>query len=90
MTDKDKDLEIELSDQVREQMANDPKMAMALRELFAIMRQAHEATKRGQYKTYDDAMEALTGSRPKKFDPDTGEEIVGASLHKDIMGEEDN
>lgn len=83
MTNK-KDLTIELSDQAKKQMAADPKMAEGLRDLFAIMRQAHAGVKSGQYKTFDDAMEALTGSRPKKIDPETGEEIEGATMHHDL------
>lgn len=84
----DKDLEIELSDQVKAQMAADPKMAAALREMFAMMRQAHAATKAGQYKTMDDAMEAISGHRPQKYDSTTGEVIASASLDDDLFGAE--
>lgn len=82
--DKDKDLIIEMTDQVRDQIADNPEMAAFLREFTAAMHQAADAVKRGQYKTMDDAMEAITGNRPEKIDPDTGEVIKGASLSDDM------
>lgn len=86
---KDKDLTIELSPEVEASMAADPELAKAMRELSAIMRQAFAGVQSGQYKSMDDAMEALTGNRPKKIDPETGEEIPGASMQRDMELDDD-
>ena len=59
------ELSIELSDQVKEQMAKDPALAGAMREMCALMRQAHAGVEAGKYATFNDAMEALTGNRPQ-------------------------
>lgn len=67
---EDKELKIELSDQVREQMAADPAMAEALREMMAAFHQANDAVQRGQYETMEDAIEAITGNRPAPVDLD--------------------
>lgn len=79
----DKEWTIELSDEVKEQMKEDPKMAEAIREFSALMRQALHGTETGQYKTLDDAVESLIGSRPQKIDPETDEVMQDASLHED-------
>lgn len=70
MTDDKKDLEVVLSEQVRAQMAADPELAAAIREMSAIFRQADHAVKTGQHKTFEDAIEALTGERPQPVDLD--------------------
>ena len=82
--DEDKELEIEMSDQVKDQIASDPEMAAAMADFIAMLHQARDAVKRGQYKTIDDAMEGITGNRPVKIDPETGEEIPYASMHNDM------
>lgn len=82
-TEEDKDLQIDISDTVEDQMSNDPELAEAMRVFMAVMRQAHDAVQRGQHKTMEDAIEALTGSRPVKLDPDTGEKIHG-SMDEDM------
>ena len=38
--------------------------------MFANFHQAADAVQRGQYKSFDDAMEGITGERPKKVDMD--------------------
>lgn len=78
-----KDLKIEFTDQVQDATEKDPKMAEALREFCAMLRQAHASVQLGQHKTLDDALTAL-GAEFSKHDPDTGEIIPGASLHKDL------
>lgn len=60
-----KELDIHVLPEVAEQMADDPELAEALKETFAVFHQAHHAVETGQYKTFDDAMEAITGSRPE-------------------------
>lgn len=69
MTDDRKDLTIVLSDQVKDQIGDDPEMAAVLRELMAVLRQANAGVQNGQYASVDDALEILIGSRP---------EIIGA------------
>jgi hypothetical protein len=62
------DLKIKLSDEVKEQMEKDPELKKVLGELFANFHQAADAVQRGQYKSFDEAMEGITGERPKKVD----------------------
>ena len=70
----DDELKVELSDQVKAQMAADPELAEAMREMIANFHQAHAAVKAGQYKTFDEAMEAITGERPVPVTGDDEEE----------------
>ena len=70
----DGELKIKISDQVKEQMEKDPELKKVLGELFANFHQAADAVKRGQYKSFDDAMEGVTGERPKKVDPEDFDE----------------
>ena len=65
---EDKDVEITLSDQVKGQMEADPNMAAAIRDFSACMRQAFQAVKDGQHKSWEDAIEAITGTRPEVVD----------------------
>lgn len=65
-----------------------PDIAAALRSFIAAFHQAADAVKRWQYKTMDDALEVITGSRPAKVDH-VGEVIPGSSLHED-MGLDDD
>lgn len=51
-------------------LAAHPELAKAMREMAANMRQAHHAWKSGQYASFDDAMEAITGERPESLDLD--------------------
>ena len=61
-----------LSDQVMEQLAEwdktDPKKAEAVRSMLANMRQAHAAWLAGQYDSFPEAVEAITGQRPTRID----------------------
>ena len=70
------ELKIKISDEVKEQMEKDPELKEVLGEMFANFHQAADGVKRGQYKSFDDAMEAITGQRPKKVDPGKLEEII--------------
>lgn len=60
--------EIVISPEVQEQIdriiAENPRAANLFRELYANMHQAMEGVKSGQYKSFPDAMEAITGNRP--------------------------
>ena len=60
-----KELEIVIADAVAAEMADDPEMAEAMRDLFAAFHQANHAVATGQYASFEDAMEAITGSRPE-------------------------
>lgn len=80
MTDEKKELEIVLMPEVQAQMDADPELAEAMRKMFAAMHQADEGVQSGRYKNMEEAMEAITGNRPVKIDPETGDEIPGASM----------
>lgn len=58
------------SEQAKAQIAADPELAEAMREMAALMRQAHHAWQTGQYASFADALEAITGCRPEPVDPD--------------------
>ena len=68
------DVQIKISDQVKEQMEKDPELKKVLGEMFANFHQAADAVQRGQYESFDDAMEGITGQRPKKVDIDDFDE----------------
>lgn len=70
MTEEKKEMDVILSDHVQQQMKDDPEMAKAIREFSAMLRQASYGVSTGQYKSLDDAVEAITGSRPVKVDMD--------------------
>jgi len=70
MADDDKELKIKVSDQVKKDMEKNPELKKVLGELFANFHQAADAVKRGQYKSFDDAMEGITGQRPQKVEED--------------------
>jgi hypothetical protein len=53
------DLKFEFSDQVREQMESDPKMAELIRRFSADYRQAQQAVHDGKYETVEDALAAV-------------------------------
>lgn len=65
MTEKKDDYQVIWSPEVEAQAAADPKKAAALRELGAIFRQAMAGVESGQYKSFEDGVEALSGSRPQ-------------------------
>ena len=67
---KDEEFKVEWSDQVQKAVEKDPKLADFLRGFGAKARQAMAGVKSGQYKSFDDGMEKLTGQRPEKIDPD--------------------
>ena len=57
---------IEFAPGVLEQMESDPKLKAAAQEMLANIRQAHHAWQSGQYPSFADAMEAITGKRPER------------------------
>lgn len=65
-----KELKIIMAPEVQKDVEADPELAAALRDFSAILRQAMHGVETGQYKSFDDAMEAITGSRPRKVDLD--------------------
>ena len=69
--DDNNDLKIDFAPGAAEQIAamteKDPALREALTEMLANMRQAHHAVKTGRYRTFDDAIEAITGKRPEKI-----------------------
>lgn len=60
-----KEITIKFSDELKKQMADDPEAAAAVRDLCAIFRQAAHDVETEKYESFDDAMEAVTGNRPK-------------------------
>jgi hypothetical protein len=71
MAEKEKkDLTVEYSEDVKAKMAEDPKLAAMMREMAANFRQAFHGINTGQYKNFEDAMEAITGERPQRVDFD--------------------
>ena len=77
MTKKDKEWTVEYSDKVMKQMAENPEMAKAIREMAANMRQAMDGVQRGQYKSFDEAMESITGSRSEPLIRDNPDANIG-------------
>lgn len=77
------DLNIQYSPQVKARMEADAEMAEFVRDFNAKLRQAFYGVQIGQYRSMDEALERLTGSRPQKIDPITGEEIEG-SIDEDL------
>lgn len=63
----DKEFTVEVSDQVKAEMEANPELAAALREFFANCHQADAAVEAGQYATFEDAIEAITGQRIEKI-----------------------
>lgn len=61
------ELEIILSDKIKETMAADPDLAAALREMFAVFHQAHAGVEAGKYLSFEDAVEAITGNWPERL-----------------------
>ena len=73
MGDDKKEPTVVWSDEVATKAAADPKLAAALRDMGATFRQAMAGVASGQYASFDDAMFALTGSRPERVLPDDEE-----------------
>lgn len=61
------ELDIQISDEARQQMDEDPAAAEAIRIFCASIRQAHHSVETGQHASLFDAMEAITGMRPCKL-----------------------
>ena len=61
---EENELEIVVMSQVQDAMDSDPELAAMLRECLACAHQANEAVQSGRYETFEDALEAITGSRP--------------------------
>ena len=68
MSNEPKDLQVEISPEVEEQIANDPELAEALKSFLAAMHQANHAVQTGKHASLEDAMEAITGHRPMPVD----------------------
>lgn len=51
-----------------------PKVQEAMRNLASVMRQAMQGVNEGKYKSFPDAMEILTGQRPKRVEDDDAED----------------
>ena len=45
-----------------------PEIQAKAREIIANLRQAVQAVNEGRYKSVEDAMEAITGQRPERFE----------------------
>lgn len=71
----DKELTIEMSPQALAAVADDPELAAAVAQMKANFHQAHHAVATGQHKTFADAMEAITGSRPELVSDDEVNEL---------------
>lgn len=71
---EDKELKIEFAPGVKESIdkmiAEDPKLGEAFGDMLAAMHQAHAAVESGQYKSFDEAMFAITGQRPERVELD--------------------
>lgn len=72
LTEK-KEFEIVIGPEASREMERDPVMAEAMKDLFAAMKQAIHGVETGQYETFEDAMEAITGDRPELVNPDDSE-----------------
>lgn len=72
--DNDKDLEVVLSDQVKQQMAADPELATAMKSFLEVVHTANEGLQSGKYDSFEDAIFALTGERPEPVDLDATED----------------
>jgi hypothetical protein len=55
--------------QVQEEADKNPELAKALRGLGEAARNAMQGVSDGRYKSFEDAMEAMTGSRPEPVAP---------------------
>lgn len=58
------DPEVIYSPEVLEDMKRDPELAEAMRNFAAAARQAMDGVMRGQYKTFDEGIESITGCKP--------------------------
>ena len=70
MSGKSKELEIVILPEAANEIAADPELANAMKDMFAAFHQANAAVQSGQYASFEDAMEAITGSRPEPVDLD--------------------
>lgn len=69
MTKKDVMPQVVIPPAMQAQMDADPALAAAMRDMSATMKDAMQGVADGRYKSFDDAMEAMTGSRPEKVQP---------------------
>lgn len=67
----DKDWKVSWSDSVKKKVDEDPKLAEYLREFGAVVRQAMAGVDSGQYKSFDEAMEKITGHKPERIEDDS-------------------
>ncbi len=76
MADEDKELHIELSEQVKAAMEANPEMAASLREFFSMLRQSTQAVQAGRYANLGEAMEAL-GCEAELIEDGDGDGVTG-------------
>lgn len=65
---------VEYSPEIMEQMKEDPELSKFMRDFSSMARQAMQAVHDGQYETFDEAMEAITGHKPEQVDLDEFDE----------------
>lgn len=70
MDGEDKEPTVTWSDEVKKAAAEDPKKAEFLREIGAIFRQVLLGVQTGQYASFEEGMETLTGKKPERIDLD--------------------
>lgn len=63
--------EVVIPDHIKEDMAKDPELAKALMGFIVSAKNAMQAVEDGRYKSFEDAIEDMTGSRPERVNPDT-------------------
>lgn len=73
----DQELKVELSEYVLQQIDDDPELAEALMEFSNMMKKAFTLFQAGEYASMEDAVEALTGSRPTAASADDLEMLEG-------------
>lgn len=73
MSDDDKKFRIEVSPQAQAKVDSDPALAEVMREMMKSFDAAMEALATGKFETFEDAMEAITGQRPKPLSFDEGQ-----------------
>lgn len=65
MSGPKQDVQVILTPEVEAAAAQDPELAEMIRDFVACFRQGVYGVETGQYKSLDDALEALLGSRPE-------------------------
>lgn len=65
-------------EQMKKLYAEHPEAEEDFKIMIAGLRQAHHAWKTGRYKTFDEAVKAVTGLTPQPVDDDEVAEILGS------------